>query len=54
MKFQLKMEADKVKLKANISAKLQQAKYTIRLDMMQQNQEFQAAFLKRLFDKDSL
>ena len=52
--LQLQMEADRMKLGADISAKLQQQNAQFCLDMMQQNQqEFQVGLLKRLFDKDS-
>lgn len=40
------------KLEADISAKLPQQYAEYRFDLMQQNQEFQASLLKRLFDKD--
>ena len=54
MAFQAKMEQDRVKFEADLSAKLQQQNNQFQMAMMQQSQLFQAELFKKLFDnKDS-
>ena len=51
MAFQAKMEQDRVKFEADLSAKLQQQNNQFQMAMMQQSQLFQAELFKKLFDK---
>ena len=49
--FQAKMEQDRVKVEADLSAKLQQPNSQFQMAMMHQSQLFQAELFKKLFDK---
>ena len=51
MAFQAKMEQDRVKFEADLSAKLQQQNSQFQMAMMQQSQLFQAELFTKLFDK---
>ena len=51
MAFQAKMEQDRVKFEADLSAKLQQQNNQFQMAMMQQSQLFRAELFKKLFDK---
>ena len=54
MAFQAKMEQDRVKFEADLSAKLQQQNNQFQMAMMQQSQLFQAELFKKLFDKKAV
>ena len=51
MKFQAKMEQDRIKFEADLSTRLQQLSSQFQMEMMQQNQLFQAELFKKLFEK---
>ena len=51
MAFQQKMEQDRIKFEAQLSSTLQQQSSQFQVNLMQQNQLFQAELFKKLFEK---